>query len=47
MKLLNKKYFNRFIKKSYFYRVQEIIDLSFKKSKINSRNNTLEDTELF
>ena len=35
------------LKKVILHRVQEIIDLIFKKSKINNREHILEDTELF
>ena len=35
------------LKKVILYRVQEIMDLTFKKSKINNRKIILEDTELF
>ena len=44
--IINKNISIDLLKKVILYRVQEIMDLSFKKSKINSRQYTLEDTEL-
>ena len=44
--IINKNISIDLLKKVILYRVQEIMDLSFKKSKINSRKYTLEDTEL-
>ncbi len=44
--IINKNISIDLLKKVILYRVQEIMDLSFKKSKINNRKHTLEDTEL-
>ena len=47
MKLLNKNISIDLLKKVILYRVQEIIDLTFKKSKINNIKKNLKDTDLF
>ncbi len=46
LEIINKNISIDLLKKVILYRVQEIMDLSFKKSKINSRKYILEDTEL-
>ena len=44
--IINKNISIDLLKKVILYRVQEIMDLTFKKTKINSRKYVLEDTEL-
>ena len=45
--IINKNISLDLLKKVILYRVQEIIDLTFKKSKVNSHKTIIEDAELF
>ena len=45
--IINKNISLDLLKKVILYRVQEIMDLTFKKTKINSQNNIFEGSELF
>ena len=45
--IINKNISLDLLKKVILYRVQEIIDLTFKKSKVSSHKTIIEDAELF